>query len=43
MEDKHIERARTQVETAHGKLPVDSKTNFPSFTIHEHGVEVGGG
>lgn len=43
MEDKHIERARAKIEAMHGKLPVDSRTNFPGFTIHHNGEEIGGG
>jgi hypothetical protein len=41
--DKHIDRAKAQVEAKHGALPKDSRTDYPSFTIYHRGEEMGGG
>lgn len=42
--DKNIEEIRNIVEKEIGhKLPVDPKTDFPSFTIYEDGEAIGGG
>ena len=35
--------AKAKVEAEHGALPKDARTDYPSFSIHEHGENIGGG
>jgi hypothetical protein len=43
-EDAAVESARVQLEKINGqKFPTDPKTGFPSFTLYQDGVEIGGG
>jgi heat shock protein HslJ len=43
-EDAAIESDRVQLEKINGqKFPTDPKTDFPSFTLYQDGVEIGGG
>lgn len=43
-EDAAIESARVQLEKINGqKFSTDPKTDFPSFTLYQDGVEIGGG
>jgi hypothetical protein len=43
MGDKAIDNARDKAIARHGKLEINDRTDYPSFTIYDrHGDEIGG-
>lgn len=42
--ESDLEQARAAIEAEHGPLPVEPRTDFPSFTVYNAaGEELGGG